>query len=354
MKKLNKKGFTLTEMIVVIAIIGILAAVLIPSVVIYVNRAKESNDNQLAASMSDEIERYCIESNIDQKNLKASDVRSILIGKGYDLAPSRKVYTYVYNVSDKIVEVIRLDDISDNITISESDEPAEYADGMYIIGKGKSDFEQCINDLYNGVFDNLSEYDIEGSQADLLAKFLSNTLYVQNNAVIKPATHTFAGEDAISNIVFCEMVFNVPAQLAEYASQISSEFSVPEIICTIDASAKAALNDKISNMNSIRSFIKCLTLGKESFDVNTYTFTVGSYIENTVAQTFELDTLGIYTDSTTGERYYVRQVNASFYSLDGLSAKGSIAFLEICVKEDALIRDLTPVSASELEALGIK
>ena len=82
MKKLNKKGFTLTEMIVVIAIIGILAAVLIPSVVIYVNRAKESNDNQLAASMSDEIERYCIESNIDQKNLKASDVRSILVGKG--------------------------------------------------------------------------------------------------------------------------------------------------------------------------------------------------------------------------------------------------------------------------------
>ena len=53
MKKLNKKGFTLTEMIVVIAIIGILAAVLIPSVVIYVQRAQKSNDEQLAASMTD-------------------------------------------------------------------------------------------------------------------------------------------------------------------------------------------------------------------------------------------------------------------------------------------------------------
>lgn len=34
------------------------------------------------ASMSDEIDRYCIESNIDKKNLKASDDRSILVGKG--------------------------------------------------------------------------------------------------------------------------------------------------------------------------------------------------------------------------------------------------------------------------------
>ena len=63
MKKVlkNKKAFTLTEMIVVIAIIGILAGVLIPTITGYIKRANQSAAYQEAEAVLNIYETYQVE-----------------------------------------------------------------------------------------------------------------------------------------------------------------------------------------------------------------------------------------------------------------------------------------------------
>lgn len=54
MKKSNKKGFTIVELVIVIAVIAILAAVLIPTFTNVVNKANESKDMQAARNAYEE------------------------------------------------------------------------------------------------------------------------------------------------------------------------------------------------------------------------------------------------------------------------------------------------------------
>lgn len=58
MKKMNNKGFSLVELIIVIAIMAILIVVLAPQYLKYVERSRNSTDMQNAATIKTAIETY--------------------------------------------------------------------------------------------------------------------------------------------------------------------------------------------------------------------------------------------------------------------------------------------------------
>ena len=217
MKKSNKKGFTIVELVIVIAVIAILAAVLIPTFSSLTKRANLSSDKQAVREMNMAL---AADEALHGKPTDIETVMKVLANAGYNsdnwvcLTAGYEVYWFkednrlvLYNASEAAVEYpteydakIMTDAKNHFFLYNENNQTAIKMD----IGLGSSTGSSNYNKLTNGKGQNLdslvsSATASEKTSLEVAKNAIANNEGLKSNLGIDGTTYIYAAREIKSS-----------------------------------------------------------------------------------------------------------------------------------------------------------
>lgn len=346
MKKIKKNNaFTLIELIIVIAIIGILAAVLIPSISGYITKAHRGRDVELAGHMTTELTLYATEYNVNMDDLTGVDVRTILSFSGQNLVPRKDKWVFVY---DRTTHQVVVKDIDEGSVLFAEDEydpvdPTHIEENFYLISKGNNNIERAVDLMTN--LQTRADYIsattlLAGSvYLETIQKFdPATTMYISNSDVYT----TVSEEGTITRIVVLEQTSSLPnIDDATYAKLGASLTSATTVLSnTIRTSEpKSQLKNLFKDVPDI-DMAKVKTIDLAAFGTNAddvedgsiYKMEMGPHIKDSYKQVISDEILSVITKTVivggVEQPQYIinRRLTISYYNKEGLFARGSVTY----------------------------